>query len=102
MPSLRVLLVRLFPKVLGSTQHATDKYYAHNVRGQGVAIASADPSNEPSTTGQHNKNGIMYSQSYSVQHGSGWESDETSLVQLSNLDAAHSKSREGQKSDTEG
>ena len=96
MPSLRVLLVRLFPKVLGSTQQPSDKYYANN-RSRGAVVASANRSNESSIPGgQPNKNGIIYSQSYSVQHGSGWESDETSLVQMGDLESSkprHDQSR---------
>ena len=93
MPSLRVLLVRLFPKLLGSTQHSNAKYYAnsHSHVGGNISINRSGKSANTSQTGGK-ENGITYSQTYTVQYGNQFEHDETHLVQLSDLDAEAMKS----------
>ena len=92
MPSMRVLLVRLFPKLLGSTQHSNAKYYAnsHSHVGGNISINKSSKSANASQTG--NENGITYSQTYTVRYGGQFEHDETHLVQMSDLDAEVMKS----------
>jgi hypothetical protein len=93
MPSLRVLFVRLFPKLLGSTQHSNGKYYAnsHSHAGGNISVNKSGKLANTSKTGG-NEDGITYSQTFTVQYGNQFEHDETHLVQLSDLDAEAMKS----------
>jgi hypothetical protein len=84
MPSLRVLLVRLFPKLLG-TADPTNKYYAQNSQNYTGGDLSTNRSGKPSTPRQSPGDGIQYSQSYMVQYGNQWEHDEAHLVQMDDL-----------------
>ena len=94
MPSIRLLLVRLFPKIFGSTLHSTHGYYRSNSHNHSRAIASLNTSqsSKPSKPGEVPENGIQFSQSYDVQYGNRWDHDETNLVQLDNLNAKSMKS----------
>ncbi|RFU28030.1 hypothetical protein B7463_g8306, partial [Scytalidium lignicola] len=91
MPSLRALLVRLFPKILGTTQNSKSAYYGNNSRSYAGGNISVNRPGKSLNSGKHDRDGggIMYSQSYTVQWG---EHDEVQLVQLSNLDTEATKS----------
>ena len=84
MPSLRVILVRMFPKVLGTTKGASQGHYGSRSRElEGASVVSGKKQNshpDPHT--------ITYTKSFAVQHG---ESDETSLVQLADFGAKPSR-----------
>jgi hypothetical protein len=88
MPSLRVLLVRIFPKLRGTTRNtSTNNYYAkgsHNRIGTNVSVGRAK---DLPPLPIDNKT-IMYSQSYDVDL-----EDETHLVPMNNLPAGYGKSR---------
>lgn len=93
MPSLRVLLVGLFPKLLGTTQHSNAKYYvnSHSHEGGNNSVNRYGKSVKASRTNE-NEDGITYSQTFTVQYQNQFEHDETRLVQLSDLDAEAMKS----------
>jgi hypothetical protein len=94
MPSIRLLLVRLFPKVFGSTLYSTHGYYRSNSHNQSLAITSLNTSqsSKPSRPSEVPENGIQFSQSYDVQYGNKWDHDETNLVPLDHLNAKSMKS----------
>jgi len=92
MPSMRVLLVRLFPK-LGPTQHSATSYSVSNRHIRTTGNTADSVSNISSTPIQRNKNGIPYSQSFIEEQRNRWERDKTSLVQLDDFDAEASKWR---------
>jgi hypothetical protein len=88
MPSMRVLLVRLFPKILGNTHDATNKYYANkssNHIGTGA--------NKSLNLSQSGESGIKFTKSYTVQYGNQMEDDETSLVAMGALASTKSDSK---------
>jgi hypothetical protein len=87
MPSMRVLLVRLFPKLLGTTNHSTNNYYVNNSNNR---IGAGQ--NKQLNYGKHGEIGIKLSKSYTVQYGNQWEGDETSLVPMGVLASAKSNS----------
>jgi hypothetical protein len=80
MPALRVILVRMFPKIMGSTRESNQNYakYGSHSRGMGAsgAVRSGLGKNSMPSKDPH---AITYSKSFAIQHG---ESDETSLVQM--------------------
>jgi hypothetical protein len=86
MPSLRVLLVYLFPKVLGSSNALNKGYYVHNSQSRVVGNTSISRSQHVSITNPSNKGEIMFSQSYTVDHGIPWERDGTDM-ELEDLNA---------------
>lgn len=94
MPSIRLLLVRLFPKVFGTTMHSTHGYHRSNSHNQSLAITSLNTSqsSKPSKLSEVPENGIQFSQSYDVHYGKRWDNDETNLVPLENLNAKSMKS----------
>jgi hypothetical protein len=100
MPSLRVLLVRLFPKLLGTTQHSkTNRYYVDNSHSRIGGNISANRGGKSLISSQNqsqqdvNGDGITYSQAYSVQWAEqGGEHDETKSMQMSDLDTEAMKS----------
>jgi hypothetical protein len=83
MPSMRVLLVHLFPRLFGTTQNSTNKYYVNNSSNR----TGAGPTRSLSAS-QLEQSGINYSKSYTVQHGNQWENDETYLVPMGDLTPA--------------
>ncbi|KAF2831740.1 hypothetical protein CC86DRAFT_282469 [Ophiobolus disseminans] len=98
MPALRVILVRLFPKILGSTQGTSQPMYnKYGSRSQGMGGASAVRSGigkkQSSIPDPH---AITYTKSFAVQHG---ESDETSLVHLDEFGPKTSKVRSSNTSE---
>jgi hypothetical protein len=93
MPSLRVLLVRIFPKILGSTRNTSaNKYYAQGSHNRVGANVSVGQSKDLPPLPIDNKT-IMYSQSYDVDL-----EDETHLVPMNNLPAGYGKSRSQESS----
>lgn len=88
MPSLRVLLVRIFPKFLGTTRNTSaNEYYtqgSHNRMGANVSVGR---SKDLPALPIDNKT-IMYSQSYNVDL-----EDEAHLVSMDDLPAGYGKSR---------
>ncbi|KAK1984978.1 CFEM domain-containing protein [Colletotrichum cereale] len=98
MPSIRVILVRLFPKILGTTRTGASqaaKYYMHsssNARsrnrtlGNEAKIRTLDRESGASSTGGNSPKGIMYTKEYAVDYH-----DETSLVHMRELEAGSSK-----------
>jgi hypothetical protein len=91
MPSLRVIFVRMFPKILGTTKDNTRQYgkygsHSHNLGGTSAVRSglgrNLNPSADPHT--------ITYTKTFAVQHG---ESDETSLVQMDEFEPKTPKSR---------
>lgn len=88
MPSLRVLLVRIFPKILATTRNtSTNKYYAQSSHDRIGANVSVGRSKDLPAPPIDNKT-IMYSQSYDVDL-----EDETHLVAMNDLPAGYGKSR---------
>jgi hypothetical protein len=82
MPSLRVLLVRIFPQLKGTTNHSAAKaYYASNHNN----INRAN-SKRLRSSSQLGNDGINFSKSFTVKYGNQREDDETSLVPMENLD----------------
>jgi hypothetical protein len=89
MPSMRILLVRLFPKLLGTTQNnSTTKLYGNNSNNRMGA-----GSHKPSNSSRPGESGIVFSKSYTVQYGDQEENDETYLVPMDDLAAAKLNSR---------
>ncbi|KAH7122921.1 hypothetical protein EDB81DRAFT_223173 [Dactylonectria macrodidyma] len=93
MPSLRLLLVRLFPSILATSQ----RYYANygtntngqpksHSRPQGAGVTSQV---EASSHQRANSRGITCSRTYAVEYG---ETDETRLVHMKDLDRASARS----------
>jgi hypothetical protein len=84
MPSLRVILVRMFPKVLGTSTGVSHGHYGSRSRELGGAsVVSGKKS-----SGHLDLHTITYTKSFAVQHG---ESDETSLVQMADFGAKPSR-----------
>jgi hypothetical protein len=100
MPSLRVLLVRLFPKLLGTTQHSkSNGYYANNSHVQNGGNISVNWKGKSLISSQNqsqqdmNSDGITYSQTYTVQWGDHRsDHDDTKSMQMSDLDTEALKS----------
>ncbi|KAG0647987.1 hypothetical protein D0Z07_5878 [Hyphodiscus hymeniophilus] len=90
MPSMRVLLVRLFPKYLTSTANRSgNKYYGHGSQGHsrlGTNVSVSRAKELPSVP--KDQKSIMFSQSYEVDM-----EDETRLVPMNDLPAGYGKSR---------
>jgi hypothetical protein len=83
--------VRLFPKLLGTTHHSTDRYYAnHSQSHRGGNISANRPAKSVTSSQQEgNSAGINYTQSYTVQWG---EHDQTKLIQMGDMEAEAMKS----------
>ncbi|EGX89777.1 integral membrane protein, putative [Cordyceps militaris CM01] len=83
MPSLRLLLVRLFPKVLGTTQRYYAKYSlsgnksAHDREPPRFGTVSTSRAEQDVFQGRHELNQISYQKSYAVNYG---EPDDVELV----------------------
>jgi hypothetical protein len=97
MPSLRVIFVRMFPKILGTTKDNTKNYENYGSRshtlGGTSAIRSGLNKNQGSSTDPHT---IVYTKTFAVQHG---DSDETSLVQMDEFGPKSSKPRSSNTSE---
>ena len=93
MPSLRILLVRLFPKILGTSRRYYPNYASNTGRNTNKnrsrqlgtnATTEADTTSRPVES-----RGITYQRTYDVQYG---DSDETHLVHMKDLDAKSARS----------
>jgi len=91
MPAIRIILVRLFPKVLGSTQYGSTnqnyaKYDSHQPSlghsGNHASALRSRRGNEAPGLESINANGITYTKTFEVQHG---DNDEEHLVQMDEL-----------------
>ncbi|KAK6841037.1 hypothetical protein PG987_001897 [Apiospora arundinis] len=81
MPSIRLLLVRLFPKVLGGSTNGKSQYYASS-----AANNRTNPKSRTKNATQSQSRGdggIIYSQSYTVEYQK--DNDEASLVRMDDL-----------------
>ncbi|KAJ4345497.1 uncharacterized protein N0V89_011629 [Didymosphaeria variabile] len=89
MPALRLILVRIFPRALGSTQYASNQYYAkygtnrsgvlrsgHNASASGTRMGHDDE-----FAGKNAANAITYTTTFEVRHGD----DEEQLVPMDDL-----------------
>lgn len=91
MPTLRLILVRLFPKALGSTSYNTsNQYYAKYGTGRSAALKSGHNASASGTRMGHedgfagkSANAITYTTTFEVRHGE----DEEQLVQMDDLSA---------------
>ncbi|KAH5282339.1 hypothetical protein HBI71_004250 [Parastagonospora nodorum] len=82
MPSIRIMLVRLFPKALGSRRDATHVYSKEGNRsGAGGPHIFKSGLDKRSSRAPH---AITYAQTYAVHRGDG---DEISLVQMEDLES---------------
>jgi len=86
MPSLRLLLVRLFPKVLG-TNNTPPSGSGQDSRTNGRRHATV------SMNGKSSKVGILDSRSYTVQRGTGSDDDKEHLVKLEDVSSEFMKLR---------
>ncbi|KAL0935433.1 CFEM domain-containing protein [Colletotrichum truncatum] len=98
MPSIRIILVAFFPKLLGTTRRGTSaaaKYYIqssgnHNTgRSRGRTLgneAKIKTVDRESGSSSGSPNGIMYTKEYAVDYH-----DETSLVHMREMEASSSK-----------
>ncbi|KAJ4149932.1 hypothetical protein LMH87_010705 [Akanthomyces muscarius] len=96
MPSLRLLLVRLFPKVLGTTQRYYAKYShsgnksAHDREPRRFGTVSTSRAEQDTFQGRHELNQISYQKSYTVAYG---DTDDVELVSgASEMDVRSAKS----------
>ena len=81
MPSIRLLLVRLFPKVLGGSTNGKSQYYASNAEYNRTNPKSGTKN---ATQSQSQGDGdIIYSQSYTIEYQK--DNDEASLVRMVDL-----------------
>ncbi|KAF4635577.1 hypothetical protein G7Y89_g2516 [Cudoniella acicularis] len=80
MPNLRVLLVRAFPKFLGSSNNS--KHYLKNSHSQMGGNISV---NKPGKSLQGSVSGITYSQTYSVKYANQRDQDEAELIEMNNF-----------------
>ncbi|CAO2656616.1 Nn.00g054190.m01.CDS01 [Neocucurbitaria sp. VM-36] len=82
MPALRVMLVRCFPKVFGTTKGTSQAYQVYGSRSQGVkkgGSALASGMGRSATASARDPNTITYTKTFEVQHA---DNDETLLVQM--------------------
>lgn len=96
MPSLRLLLVRLFPKVLGTTQRYYAKYSnsgnksAHDREPRKFGTVSTSRAEQDTFPGRHELNQISYQKTYTVAYG---DTDDVELVSgVSDIDMRSAKS----------
>ncbi|KAG9188469.1 hypothetical protein G6011_02392 [Alternaria panax] len=83
LPALRVILVHLFPKILGTTKSTERPYYAygsqsHGMNRGGSALASG-LGRSAVPNGGRDANAITYTKTFEIRHT---DNDEQSLVQL--------------------
>ena len=82
MPALRVILVRCFPKVFGTTKGTSQPYHAYGSRSQGMkrgGSALGSGMGRSANTSGRDPHTITYTKTFEVQHT---DNDETSLVQM--------------------
>jgi hypothetical protein len=84
MPSLRVLFVRLFPKLLGSSNTSKNNYYGGGSQNRvGPRVTIGNP--KDFTRMPADSKSIMFSQSYDVERD-----DETYLVPMNKMPGGNS------------
>ena len=88
MPSMRVLLVRLFPRLLGSTNRSTNNYYAQASRSQSRLGTNVSASRGKDLTTRTDQKIITYSQSFDVDL-----EDEAHLVPMKDMPTDYGKLR---------
>ncbi|KAH8732661.1 hypothetical protein GQ44DRAFT_639142 [Phaeosphaeriaceae sp. PMI808] len=96
LPAVRVILVHMFPSILGSTRGTTQPNYAdYGNRSQGMGAGASAIRNGLSRKQSKKQNSstaephsITYTKTFAVQHG---ENDETSLVQMDDFSGKASK-----------
>ncbi|KAG4441555.1 hypothetical protein IFR05_002940 [Cadophora sp. M221] len=92
MPTLRLLLVRFFPKIMGSTQlsRTGNNYYnsthGHTANGGNISVVRPTGRSADETDTEINDGAIRYQQSYTVHHDDQWDQDESKLIEMSDLD----------------
>ncbi|CAN9310169.1 unnamed protein product [Alternaria alternata] len=83
LPALRVILVHLFPKVLGTTKATDRPYYAYGSQSHGMRKGGSAPASGPGrsavSNGGRDPNAITYTKTFEIRHA---DSDEQSLVQM--------------------
>ncbi|KAH7123983.1 hypothetical protein B0J11DRAFT_580733 [Dendryphion nanum] len=87
MPAIRVILVRLSPRVFGTNHSSSNKYYAKYGSRSRVAGKGGIGSNNLTSGTEIERNGrdgIKFSKTFEVEHGS-TETDEVGLVEMDNL-----------------
>ncbi|KAL5379990.1 hypothetical protein DPSP01_008028 [Paraphaeosphaeria sporulosa] len=96
MPALRLILVRIFPRALGSTQYASNQYYAKYGTNRSGAFKSGHNASVGRSQMGHddafaskNANAITYTTTFEVRHGD----DEEQLVPMDDLSAKGHKVR---------
>ena len=98
MPSLRLLLVRLFPKMWGSTQQQSrteNKHYikhGHTANGGNISVVRPRVKSAMLNSKGMDADRIAYEQSYTVHHGDQWDQDESKLIEMSDLESESMKS----------
>ena len=95
LPSLRVMLVRVFPKVFGTTKGTSQPYYGSRTQGmnKGASTTASGLGRGANASGKGGKS-ITYTKTFEVQHT---ENDEASLV---HMDEFAPKRPKGQSSNT--
>jgi hypothetical protein len=89
MPALRLILVRLFPRALGSTEYASNQNYAkygtnsRAARSGHMASASRSQMGHDEVFAGKHSNAITYTTTFEVRHGD----DEEQLVPMDDLSA---------------
>ncbi|KAI9054826.1 hypothetical protein LZ554_001971 [Drepanopeziza brunnea f. sp. 'monogermtubi'] len=88
MPTLRLVLVRLFPRSLGTTQlsRTRNNYYGtqgHTATAGTISVVRPKGKSEVDIP----RDGIRYEQSFSVHHDDRWDHDESELIELGDFDS---------------
>lgn len=94
MPAIRVILVRLFPKVLGSTRPSGQNYASYGNR-SGHLGKTPEGSKSLSTTLRNDRSVITYTKTFEVQHA---DNDEVGLVEMDDLSGKGAKVKSGNSS----
>lgn len=92
LPALRIILVRMFPKIMGTTKATEQPYYgtgSQSYASRHVGSASASrPEKSFASASRGNPAAITYTKTFEVRHT---ESDEQSLVGMELSHFAHKK-----------
>lgn len=99
MPALRVILVQMFPRLLGSTRATGQQYYGKygsNSQALGGGSAPRSGMGRRQVSDMDDTNTITYTKTFAVQHT---DSDETALVQMHDLGRKQSKVRSSNTSE---
>ncbi|KAL1794978.1 hypothetical protein ACET3X_006794 [Alternaria dauci] len=84
LPALRVILVHLFPKILGTTKATPDRpYYAYGSQSHGMRRGGSAPASGPGrsvvSNGGQDLNTITYTKTFEIRHA---DNDEQALVEM--------------------